>query len=87
MQFLWLYIDEIMGKGVDIFTMTELIFYLSIKLFPMALPIAILISSVMVMGNLAEQYELSSFKSAGIPLMRVMLSLMFVSFNLSIFKA
>ena len=64
MQFLWLYIDEIAGKGVSIFIMLELIGYLSISTFPMALPIAVLIASVMLMGNLAERYELSSI---GIP--------------------
>jgi lipopolysaccharide export system permease protein len=72
MQFLWLYIDEIAGKGVSIFVLVELISYLSISTFPMALPIAVLISSVMVMGNLAERYELSSMKSAGMSLLRVM---------------
>jgi lipopolysaccharide export system permease protein len=72
MQFLWLYIDEIAGKGVSIFIMLEFIGYLSITTFPMALPIAILIASVMVMGNLAERYELSSMKSAGVPLVRIM---------------
>lgn len=72
MQFLWLYIDEIAGKGVSIFIMLELIGYLSISTFPLALPIAILIASVMVMGNLAERYELSSMKSAGVPLIRIM---------------
>lgn len=71
MQFLWLYIDEIAGKGVSIFIMLELIGYLSISTFPMALPIAVLIASVMVMGNLAERYELSSMKSAGVPLIRI----------------
>lgn len=50
----------------------EFLFYLSISTFPMALPIAVLISSVMVMGNLAERYELASMKSAGIPLLRIM---------------
>lgn len=72
MQFLWLYIDEIAGKGVSIFIMLELIGYLSISTFPMALPIAVLIASVMVMGNLAERYELSSMKSAGVSLLRIM---------------
>ncbi|HNG89645.1 MAG TPA: LptF/LptG family permease, partial [Saprospiraceae bacterium] len=57
MQFLWLYIDEIAGKGVSIFILMELIAYLSISIFPTALPIAVLIASVMVMGNLAERYE------------------------------
>lgn len=75
MQFLWLYIDEIAGKGVSIFIMLELIAYLSVATFRMALPIAVLIASVMVMGNLAERYELSSMKSAGVSLLRVMRSL------------
>jgi len=72
MQFMWLYIDEIAGKGVSIFIMLELIGYLSISTFPMALPIAVLIASVMVMGNLSERYELSSMKFAGVPLIRIM---------------
>lgn len=79
MQILWLYIDEIAGKGVGPITIFELVAYMSISVFPMALPIAMLISSVMVMGNLAERYELSSMKSAGISLMRVMLPLVFAA--------
>ena len=72
MQVLWVYIDEIMGKGLSIFDITELIFYLSMTLVPTALPIAVLIASVMVTGNLAEKYELSSFKSAGVGLVRIL---------------
>jgi lipopolysaccharide export system permease protein len=72
MQVLWVYIDEIMGKGLTIFEVTELIFYMSMTLVPTALPIAVLLSTVMVMGNLAERYELSSFKSAGISLTRIL---------------
>ena len=86
LQFLWVYIDDIIGKGVGFFILIELIFYLSISLFPMALPIAVLISSVMVMGNLAEHYELSSFKSAGVPLLRVMAPLMFVCAGVGLFS-
>jgi lipopolysaccharide export system permease protein len=86
MQFLWLYIDEIAGKGVSIFIMLELIGYLSVSTFPMALPIAVLISSVMVMGNLAERYELSSFKSAGVSLMRVMVPLIFTCISIALFS-
>ncbi|MEO6039002.1 MAG: LptF/LptG family permease, partial [Saprospiraceae bacterium] len=86
MQFLWLYIDEIAGKGVSIVTMLELIGYLSISVFPTALPIAVLIASVMVMGNLAERYELSSMKSAGISLLRVMRALMFCSAGIGFFS-
>lgn len=86
MQFLWLYIDDIAGKGVSIFILLELIGYLSISTFPMAFPIAVLIASVMVMGNLAERYELSSMKSAGIPLIRVMRSLIICAVGISLFS-
>jgi lipopolysaccharide export system permease protein len=86
MQFLWLYIDEIAGKGVSIFILLELIGYMSISTFPMALPIAVLIASVMVMGNMAERYELSSMKSAGIPLIRIMRGLIFVCAGISVFS-
>ncbi len=86
MQFLWLYIDEIAGKGVSVFIILELLGYMSISVFPMALPIAILISSVMVVGNLAERYELSSFKSAGVSLLRTIRSLVFVCAGLSLFS-
>jgi lipopolysaccharide export system permease protein len=80
MQFLWKYIDEIMGKGLEISTIFELIFYLSMSLVPLALPVSVLISSVMVMGNMGERYELASLKSAGIPLSRIMAPLMIISF-------
>ncbi len=86
MQFLWLYIDEIAGKGVSIFIMAELIGYMSVAVFPMALPIAMLISSVMVMGNLAERYELSSMKSAGVSLLRVLRPLIFISLGVAFFS-
>ncbi len=86
MQFLWLYIDEIAGKGVNILVMVELIAYLSISTFPMALPIAVLIASVMVMGSLAERYELSSMKSAGVSLLRVMRSLIVCAVGIAAFS-
>jgi lipopolysaccharide export system permease protein len=72
MQFLWVWIDEIMGKGLSLFELIELVFYLSMTMVPMAMVVAVLISSVMVMGGLAEHYELSSFKSAGVSLFRVL---------------
>jgi lipopolysaccharide export system permease protein len=80
MQTLWLYIDDIIGKGAGILIIAELVFYLSVSLFPLALPLGVLISSVMLLGNLAEQYELSSLKSAGVSLWRVMLPLVCVAF-------
>lgn len=79
MQTLWLYIDDIAGKGLGLFLVVELMAYKCVSLVPLALPLAILISSVMVLGNMAERYELSSFKSAGVPLFRMMQPLMFVA--------
>lgn len=86
MQYLWLYVDELVGKGAGFFMVVEMLSYLTISLVPMALPIAILISSVMVMGNLAERYELSSMKSAGVSLARVMMPLTLVAFLVAIFS-
>ena len=71
-QILWVYIDDLTGKGLGFLLITELLAYKCVSLVPMALPLALLISSVMVLGNLAEHYELSSFKSAGVSLFRVM---------------
>ncbi len=86
MIFFWTYIDDIVGKGVGFWLLVELIFYLSISMVPTAMAIAVLISSVMVMGNLAEHYELASFKSAGVPLSRIMMPLMVVAVGLSAFS-
>ncbi len=86
MQFLWLYIDEMMGKGLTIFDVSELLFYLSVGFVPQALPIGVLIATVMVMGNLAERYELSSFKSAGVSLLRVMRPLLFAVSTIAVFS-
>ncbi|MCB0637381.1 MAG: LptF/LptG family permease, partial [Lewinella sp.] len=72
MQILWVYIDDIAGKGLGFFMIVELLSYKCVGLVPMAMPLAILLSSVMVMGGMAERYELSSFKSAGVRLLRVM---------------
>lgn len=72
MQVLWQYLDDIAGKGLGFFTVVELMAYKCVGLVPLAMPLAILISSVMVLGGMAEHYELSSFKSAGTSLLRVM---------------
>jgi len=73
MQFMWKYIDEFAGRGLTLFDFLHLLFFYSVTVVPMAIPITILISSVMVYGNLSEKYELSSMKSAGISLLRIML--------------
>ncbi len=77
MQILWVYLDDIAGKGLGFFLIMELMAYKCVGLVPLALPLALLISSVMVMGGMAEHYELSSFKSAGVSLLRLMAPLIF----------
>lgn len=72
MQFLWVYIDDLVGKGLEWYIIAEVLFYASASFVPMALPLAILLASIMTFGNLGEFYELTSIKSAGISLWRFM---------------
>ncbi len=84
MQFFWLYIDDLVGKGIDLLTIAELIAYVSVSILPMALPLSLLLSSIMTLGNLGETFELVALKSAGISLLRFMRPLLFVAILLSI---
>ena len=77
MQFLWKYIDDLVGKGLEWYDIAQLLFYASARLVPLALPISILLSSIMTFGNLAEKYELVAMKSAGVPFLKGMSSLFF----------
>ncbi len=86
MQFIWVYVDDMVGKGAGFGLVLEIILYNSISLIPWALPIAILISSVMVMGNLGERYELASLKSAGVSLIRVMLPMLYFAIGVTFFS-
>jgi lipopolysaccharide export system permease protein len=79
MQFFWLYIDDIVGKDLDFFTIGRFIMYVSATLVTLALPLAVLLSSIMTFGNLGETFELVAIKSAGIPLLRFMRPLFIVS--------
>ena len=72
MQFLWKYIDDIVGKGLELKIILELLFYQGLAMVPRALVFGVMIASVMTLGNLAEHYELVSMKSAGISLMRIL---------------
>ena len=72
LQFFWLYIDDIVGKGLDMFTIGRFVLYVCATLVPLALPLAVLLSSIMTFGNLGETFELVAIKSAGIPLLRFM---------------
>ncbi|MFO7874436.1 MAG: LptF/LptG family permease [Bacteroidales bacterium] len=79
MQFLWKYIDDLVGKGLEWYVISELLFYSSATFVPLALPLAVLLSSIMTMGNMGEHYELVAFKAAGISLRRVMWPMVMIS--------
>ena len=72
MQFFWVYIDDLIGKGLSIWIILELLFYVSASLIPLALPLAILLSSLMTFGNLSEKNELTALKSSGLSLYKIM---------------
>ncbi len=76
MQFLWMYIDELVGKGLDFKVLAELLFQFSLTFVPTALPLAILLASLMTFGNMGEYNELTALKSSGISLQRIMQPLM-----------
>ena len=78
MQFLWKYIDQLVGKGLGMDVIGELFFYAALSMVPMALPLAILLASLMTFGNLGEKFELTAMKASGISLIRVMAPLMAV---------
>lgn len=72
MQFLWRYVDEMVGKGLEMSVLFELFFYAAVTMVPLALPLSILLASLMTFGNLGEKLELLAIKAAGVSLMRVM---------------
>lgn len=72
MQFLWKSIDDLVGKGLDVSVIGELFFYAALTMVPMALPLAVLLASLMVFGNLGENFELTAMKASGISLFRIM---------------
>ena len=84
MQFLWKYVDDLVGKGLEWNIIGKLLFYASFTFVPMALPLSILLASLMTFGNLGERYELVAIKAAGISLRWVMMPLIIVSIFISI---
>lgn len=72
MQFVWLYVDDLMGKGLDALVILELMFYAAASFVPLALPLAILVSSIMTMGGLGENSELIPLRSSGMHLSRIL---------------
>lgn len=85
MQFLWRYIEDLVGKGLDAAVIAKLMLYTTASLVPMALPLAVLLASIMTFGNLGENYELTALKSAGISLQRIMKPLIYLNIIISIF--
>ncbi|MCW3070919.1 MAG: putative permease [Bacteroidetes bacterium] len=83
MMFIFKYIDDFVGKGLGAGVLSELFFYFSLTTIPMALPLAILLSSLMTFGNMGEHFELSALKSSGLSLQRIMLPLIVMVFLLS----
>jgi len=81
MQFFWLYMDELIGKGLGIWMILQLMFFMSTTMVPLALPLSVLLASIMTFGNMGENFELVAIKSSGISLLRFMRPLfIFISF-------
>lgn len=85
MQFIWLYIDDLAGKGISWFIIGKLMFFFSASIIPLALPLAILLASIMTFGNLGETYELIAAKAAGISIWRMFRPMFYIMICLSIF--
>lgn len=84
MQFLWRYVDDMVGKGLDMMVLGEMFFYAALFLVPMALPLSILLASLMTFGNLGERLELLAMKSAGVSLIHIMRPLIIMISMISI---
>ncbi len=79
MQFLWRYVDDLVGKGLSLSILGEMFFYASFGVLPYAFPLAMLLASIMTFGSLGENYELVAMKSAGISLFRIMRPLIVIA--------
>ena len=80
LQFLWMWMSNLVGKGLTINMLAKFFWYSSLTLIPMSIPLAVLLASLISFGNLGERFELLSMKSAGIPLIRILMPLIFVLF-------
>ena len=72
MQFLWLYIDELVGKGIPMDVLAKFFYFTALTLVPKSLPLAVLLAALITFGNFGERVELTAMKAAGVPLIRVM---------------
>lgn len=83
MQFVWKYVDDLVGKGLEFSVIAEMLMYASATFVPMALPIAVLFASIMTMGNFGEKYELVAMKAGGVSISRVMIPMALVALMLT----
>ena len=72
MQFVWMHVKDLVGKGVEVMVLAEFFIYAVATVVPLALPLAILLASLMTFGNLGEKSELTAMKAAGVSLFRIM---------------
>ena len=84
MQLLWLYVDELVGKGIPMDVLMKFFYYAALTLVPKSLPLAILLAALITFGNFGERVELTAMKAAGVPLIRVMRPLIVFSVGLGI---
>ncbi|MBR4935536.1 MAG: LptF/LptG family permease, partial [Bacteroidaceae bacterium] len=79
MQFTWRYVDELIGKGLSLDILVQFFWYMGLSLVPTALPLAVLLASLITFGNMGEQLELLAMKAAGVPLIRIMRPILVVA--------
>ena len=72
MQFLWVYADDMIGKGLELWVVFKLMVFASARLVNLALPLAVLVASIMALGNLAERNELTAMKASGMSFLRIL---------------
>ena len=84
MQFLWKYIDDLIGKGLETKVVFELLWYSSLTLIPIALPLAVLLASIMLVGGMAERSELTALNALGQPFLYIFKPLLIFAFFISI---
>lgn len=86
MNFVWRYIDELTGKGLDFLTISELVVCATANMIPLGLPLALLLSSIMALGNLGENFELLAMKSSGMSIMRILKPLFIIVALIAVFS-
>ena len=84
MQFLWRFVDDLVGKGLTVSVIGELFFYAALTMVPTALPLAVLLASLMTFGNLGEKFELTALKASGISLFKIMKPLIVLMIFISV---